>query len=212
MKRNPRAGVTLLETMIALAVMAMIAVILSSGLGASARMLISSGRITQGVDQALTRRDLRNWLEHALPTPFPGQVDGGLRGTASELRFRFISDDGQFWAGDPVLVTLVRGEDGVVSLSARGSADQTQKLSEKIQVLSENSSRLEISYFGRLRPEDPIVWLDHWSPEAGLPELIRIAITDDAHYPPFTIRPGKVALHSEISLSSVLPPTLPSRP
>lgn len=212
MKRNPRAGVTLLETMIALAVMAMIAVILSSGLGASARMLISSGRITQSVDQALARRDLRDWLEHALPAPFPGQVNGGLRGTTSELHFSFVSEDGQFWAGDPVVVSLVRGEDGVFRLGARGSADQTQKLSEKVQVLSEKSSHLEISYFGRLRPEDPIIWLDHWSPEAGLPDLIRITIADDANLPPFTIRPGKVALHSEISLSSVLPPTLPSRP
>lgn len=212
MKRNPRAGVTLLETMIALAVMAIIAVILSSGLGAGARMLISSGRITQRVDEALARRDLRNWLERALAAPFPGQVDGGLRGTSSELRFSFVSDDGSFWAGDPVVVTLGRGEDGVVSLAALGSADQTQKPSEKTQVLSEKSSQLEISYFGRLHPEDPIIWLDHWSPEAGLPDLIRIAIADDANLPPFTIRPGKVALQSEISLSSVLPPTLPSRP
>jgi Prokaryotic N-terminal methylation motif len=213
MKRNSRAGITLLETMIALAIMAMIAVILSSGLGSTARVFVSTGGVSQIVDQAKGRSDLRKMLENALPSTFPGQDEGRLRGSSSEMQFSYISDDGQFWPGDPVVISIKREDGGDVVLRSAGTDAKGQETKNQDQVLAVSSLGLELSYFGHLRPEDPTEWLDHWEPEAGLPELVRISITDDKGlWPPLTVRPGKVALQSEISLSSALPPSLPSRP
>lgn len=213
MKRNNRSGMSLLETMIALAIMGMIAVILSSGLGSGARVLISSGRITQSVNQALARHDLRAWLEHALNAPFPGHTDGGLHGISNELYFSYVSDDSQFWPGDPVLVMLTRDDVGTVNLVADGTSSETQLPLKRTQILAENSSSIEVRYFGRLHPEDTSQWLDHWLPEAGLPDIIQIEVLDsNPSLPPLSIRPAKALLHSEISLSSALPPSLPSRP
>ena len=70
--RNRQSGVTLLETLIALLIMAMVAAILSSGFGTSVRSLNRSAEVASWVDQALARHDFRLWLENALPAPVPG--------------------------------------------------------------------------------------------------------------------------------------------
>ena len=213
MRRERRSGISLLETMIALAVMALIAVTLAAGMGSSARVLRSSGSVTVAVDQAVARRDLRFWVEQALAGAFPGQSEGELRGLANHLQFSFVAVDGQFWAGDPVVVTVALNENSEVTLSAQGSSDETQRKVNRIQVLAGPNAALSIAYFGRLRPEDPMSWLDQWPPGAGLPGLIRFTFsTPQVNIPPLTIRPGKAIAHSELSLSSLLPPSLPSRP
>ncbi len=213
MNRNRRAGVSLLETMIALAVMGMIAVVLSSGLGNSARVLVSSTEVTRAVDMALSRQDLRNWLERALPTPFPGQKNAGFAGSGSALSFSFVSDRGDFWTGDPVLVLLGVNEIGAVILTAMGSADAISTPLKKQVVLSNPKSTMTLSYFGRVNPEAPISWQDNWRSEAGLPQLVRITITNGQNaLPPLTINVGKALRQREMSLSSLVPPALPSRP
>ena len=213
MTRDRRAGVSLLETMIALAVMGMIAVVLSSGLSNSARVLVSSTEVTRDIDRALARQDLLSWLERVLPIPFPGQNDAGFGGTGSDLNFSFISDRGDFWAGDPVVASLVADDTGAVILTAIGSADAKGTPGKKQVALSEANSTLTLSYFGRLNPEAPLSWLDAWRPEAGLPELVRITIANEQNgLPPLTINVGKLMRQREMSLSSLLPPALPSRP
>lgn len=213
MTRDRRAGVSLLETMIALAVMGMIAVVLSSGLSNSARVLISSTEVTRDIDRALARQHLRSWLERAMPIPFPGQNDAGFRGTGSDLNFSFISDRGEFWAGDPVLVSLGADDTGAVILTAMGSADAMGTPAKRQVVLSDAKSTLTLRYFGRLNPEAPLSWLGAWQPEAGLPELVRITIANEQNgLPPLTINVGKLMRQREISLSSLVPPALPSRP
>lgn len=213
MIRDRRAGISLLETMIALAVMALIAGTLSVGLGGSVRVLRSSVGVSAAVDQAVARRDLRTWLEQALVHASPGQGDGGLLGESDQMRFSFVSDDGQFWAGEPVIVTVAHDSLGVVTLTTQGSADGKGREAGSVQVLAGPNSMVEIRYFGRLRPDHEMIWLDHWTPEAGLPELIRFSLsTTEANIPPLTVRPGKSLNHSEMSLSSLLPPSLPSRP
>lgn len=69
MKRNPKSGVTLLETLIGLLVMAMISALIASGFGTTTRHFGRNEQASARVDQALARRDLRIWLEHALPSP-----------------------------------------------------------------------------------------------------------------------------------------------
>lgn len=213
MTRANQAGISLLETMIALAMMAMIAVILSSGLGSSARVLVSSSEVTKKVEVMLARRDLRLWMEAALATPFPGQSSGDFIGTNGSLSFSFVSESGEFWPGDPVEVAVQVNPNGAIELIARGSLNATHEQRMLSQLLTQTPARLSIEYFGRTKPEERLSWLDQWPMGAGVPELVRITVEGEyIHEPPLTIRPRKAILQSEMSLSSLLPPALPSRP
>lgn len=161
----------------------------------------------------LARRNLRSWMEAALASPFPGQAKGGLSGTNNSLSFSFVSETGEFWPGDAAEVSLASNQKGEIELVARGSQSETHKISEKRQLMSLQPARLKIEYFGHVDPEAPISWLEKWPSTAGLPELVRITITDESlEDPPLTIRVGKAIIQREMSLSSLLPPALPSRP
>jgi type II secretory pathway pseudopilin PulG len=208
-KRNPKAGVTLLETLVGLLVMAMVAALLSAGFGSSIRMLNRGEATSELVDQALARRDLRRWLEHALETPVPGDNRPVLSGTATELSFLAIPPDGLFWLGTATAISL---GPSVVAKAQGTGANQRDELQVTLALAPEGSS-LEFRYWGRSAPDLRPEWHDTWASEQGLPDLIRITFKGEGPLPPLmAIRPAKTWRQSEMSLSSLVPPALPSRP
>lgn len=207
--RNRSAGVTLLETLIGLLVMAMVAALLSAAFGTNLRLLHRSQLSSASVDQALARRDLRIWLEHALELPVPNDERQLIFGSETELRFLSIPPGGQFWPGIATQVTL--GPQAIATGTGT-AADQGKEVAIKL-ALAPPETQIELAYWGRSATDQVPEWHDSWTPDQGLPNLIRVTFTGEGPLPPpMVIRPAKAWRQSEMSLSSLVPPALPSRP
>lgn len=215
--RDHMAGVTLLETMIALVVMAFLSIILAASLSMGARVMSRSGDVTDELDQAIARLMLRTSLEHSVASPFPDKTGGGLVGNVSEMVFYSFLDDDVFWAGAAVMFTLDgapgSGPDNGIVVQATGLSAVDRREIQRDLVIVSAANEMLISYWGRAKPTELPRWHDTWSEDAGLPDLVKLTFfgTERA-IPPMVVRPGKAFSQSEMSLSSLLPPALPSRP
>ncbi|CAN1484779.1 Prokaryotic N-terminal methylation site [Paracoccaceae bacterium] len=207
--RNPRSGVTLMETMVALLVMAMVAMLLSSGLGGTARSFNRSGDVSVAIDHALARRELRQWIEHALISPAPGDARAIFQGSQTEFAFLTVPPSATFWSGTATLVGLST----TPQISALGlSIDARAELTSSLMV-APLETRLSFQYWGNRSADEEPDWHADWHATAALPDLVRIDFAGlNNPLPPMVVRPGKVWLQSEMSLSSLVPPALPSRP
>jgi type II secretory pathway pseudopilin PulG len=207
--RNPRAGVTLLETLVGLLVMAMVAVLLSSAFGTNLRLLSRSQASAALVDQALARRDFRIWLEHALESPVPNVPRPILSGTSTELRFLSVPPGGQFWPG---IATEVSFGPEATAIGTGTTPDKATEIGLAL-ALAPPGTLVALEYWGRATPDNSPEWRNQWDPDHGIPDLVRIAFLGDGLLPaPMVIRPAKAWRQSEMSLSSLVPPALPSRP
>jgi prepilin-type N-terminal cleavage/methylation domain-containing protein len=188
MKRKPKAGVTLLELLIALWVMAAAAMILSSTLGMAGRALARVGAVSHDVDAITARLMLRRWLE-AMP------LQARLSGNDTEMIFGTLIDELPLTAA---LVTEVRvtGSGGAV----RASAAEAVVVAE----LAPDGVLLALRYFGSPVPGGLPEWRPDWPVNAErLPDLVQISYTDRGSVvPPLTVIPARLARQSEMSLSS----------
>jgi hypothetical protein len=152
-------------------------------------------------------------LEHAVAY---GGGDGGLIGLdggPTEFSVPVILDDGVFWPGKPAQLSLKSDGNSPIVARVVGAADRDQSDLERDLPLTSRPGTLDIAYFGQTAPDSPVQWSKDWPSSAGLPLLVRVSVTTpDEVPPPIYIRPGKVYAQSEMSLSSLLPPALPSRP
>jgi prepilin-type N-terminal cleavage/methylation domain-containing protein len=214
-QRRTSSGITLLEMLVALALMSLLAVLGLSTLTMAGRTLTRSQVVSGDVGIMLARDELRLWIEHSVAGAAVGDHPSALRGTSDSLAVQSIRDDGTFWPGAPVELTLssVADEDalGAFQLSGLRDSDQTPFVQDR--VISGPSGRISFRYFGQIDANFPPDWTDNWPAEAGLPLLVAISVTDArGDYPPLIVRPGKIYAQREMSLSSLLPPALPSRP
>ncbi len=210
MKRNPKSGVTLLETLIGLLVMAMVAGLISAGFGTTTRFWDRSRQASDRAEQALARRDLRFWLEHALVSPVPGDPRPLLEGTSDRLTFQRFPTGGQFWEGSAAEVSV---RDPWAPPQTAVGPGAVSREDRHASALAAEDTALRFSYWGQRTATEPAGWHAAWPPEAGLPGLIRIDFVGAGQVPPpMIVRPAKAWLQSEMSLSSLVPPALPSRP
>lgn len=190
--RNPRAGVTLLELLIALWVMVAAALILASSLGLMGRSLARVGSEAADVDRIAARVTLRRWLED-MPAA------ARLTGDGRAFTFSTLIDSPPLTAAELIAVQ-VAGADGAVRAQTEG---------EQVQVeLSPAGAIASIRYYGAPTPTDRALWRDDWPATAtALPQLIRIEYDDGARaMPPLTVIPARKAGQIEMSLSSPVPP------
>ncbi len=214
--RHPTAGVSLLEVLVALAVMAFLAVIASSLLTFSGRTLERVSAKSEIAEVALGRNELRSWLERAVMDTEDGVIAQSVTGTANSLTFVAILNDGQFWPAALTEVTLSSPDavdNASLAATATGIAEVGHQPTSRTLRLSQGTARLEIRYFGATIASPIAQWRDSWQAAEGLPDLVELTISDmGMRYPPLIIRPGKEFSQREISLSSLLPPARPSRP
>lgn len=209
-RRNPRSGITLLETMIALLIMAMTASLLASALGSGLRSFDRGARITVQIETAIARHDVRLWLEHALPAPVPGDPRPIFHGTASQLEFLAQPTAGSFRPGQAA--HLILGHDGPLAIAAGFGTDSDTPLQTSMRLAPE-ATTLRFSFWGQIALDQPPAWHDAWPAGQSLPEAVRITFSQTTpQIAPIVIRPGKAILQSEMSLSSLVPPVRPSRP
>jgi hypothetical protein len=187
-KRNRRAGVTLLELLIALWVMAAAAVILASTLGLAGRALVRVGADAADVEAITARVMLRRWLE-GMP------VGARIVGDAGGMTFGALIDEPPMTAAR-VTEVRVTAEGGAVRAVAGDGALAAE--------LAGEGALVGLAYFGSPGPGIAPGWRTDWPATAEiLPDLVRISYeTEGRIAPPLTVRPARLARQSEMSLSS----------
>lgn len=209
-RRNPRSGIALLEMLIALAIMAMTAALLAAMFGRTVGIMDRGEVQASAIEQAVGRQQLRAWLDNALLSPDSTDGRPMFSGTADALTFLTVVDDGVFWPGRAVQVSLPTGPPVAVADGFAGDAGET--VSQSID-LAPSGTGLEFSYWGSAEPNEEPTWQASWPMELGVPALVRITFVSAVNpLPPLVARPGKARYQSEMSLSSLLPPARPSLP
>lgn len=194
-RRNPRAGLTLLELLIALWVMAAAALILASSLDLTGRALARVGSDAAGIGPLTDRNRLRHWIE-SIP---PGAA---LSGDSETLTFTTLIDEPPLDMASLSGVQLTLSD---TTLSALAGPIGARALTA---TLTETATGLTIRYYGSPWPNSQNGWHAEWPATAvALPDLIRIDYQSDlTPAPPLSVIPALSSRQSEISLSSPEPP------
>jgi len=201
MMRNQNAGLTILELLVSMAVLAMISVALVSTLSTGQQVWQRSEQSARQADLAVTRHRLRMLIEHI---PVASRSEQILTGTKEEFLFLTFPEDEALALDEPVIVSL--------NVSS-GSYEITGLLLDKQritihQALASENAVISISYYGAKTAISEKNWHDTWDGVPILPDLIKITIVEENGYqhPPLTVIPGRIWRQREISLSSLSPP------
>ncbi len=208
LNRDPRAGLTLLETMIALLIMALMAVGISAMFGAGVRVLVRSGAVNGELKQSLARRDLRHWADHAMTVSAPDDPRPLLMGRPDGFDLLVLPPGGPFWGGWATRLTL--HPDSTLTAEGKNAQGEIRTL---VLRLGPDSTSVSLRYWGKIQLYSPNSWSNVWPVASSLPDLIQIRFHGSGQQPPpLTVRPARAIFQREMSLSSLLPPALPSRP
>ncbi len=190
------SGFTLVELMASLAIMAMISVLLSSGLVTGRRVwarmdrATASGEAVEGAQGAL-----RSLLERPYPiTRFDASApyvdfEGGAGGLA------FLGPPAD--AARPAALRryqlgLSAAGDLVLSSATSLNPDRHAPYTDQI-VLLRGAQGLDLAYFGTAPPDSSERWRDLWRDRPTPPELVRIRVRfpagDHRQWPDLIIRP-----------------------
>jgi general secretion pathway protein J len=181
--RDPEAGFTLMELLVAITLLSLLSLVLTSslrfGLTAWARGTDHAERVDHGlIVQDFLRRAIGDAYPYFLstdPTRGTGRVD--FVGTAQSLRFLSpapIALGGRGRVRFEVSVDRNGGRSDLVVASAPELADSTSTPERKI--LMPDVEAIELAYFGKRRSDRAANWHDAWAEEPALPQLVRLKV------------------------------------
>ncbi|NDV00573.1 PulJ/GspJ family protein [Pseudoroseicyclus tamaricis] len=198
--RRRNLGLTLLETLFALGISAMMAVALANMFATSNQVWRASSDAPQIVDEAMSRHDLWQALERMPELGNGLEIGDVFEPTAAGFRFLAPAapDEPLAW-----FAIAHEEEDLVLTYPDGTSANLRTAVGQVI-----------FSYYGAPRPEGTPQWKETWEGAVLLPRLIKIQTSgsNGIWNAPFTAWPAKDAAQEEISASSLAPPGWPSRP
>jgi general secretion pathway protein J len=176
----PSAGFTLLELLVALALIGLMAVVLSGGLRFGARVWEASRQATEAVGEvAAVRAFLRRRIAAVQPLPFArqaGVVGGALDGAGDALQFVTLMPPHVGRGGfHHVALAMAQGGRGLrLGWWPLGGAPDGPGSGTRL--LLRGAEAIEISYFGALRDGDAEAWRTDWPAGQGLPRLLGIKL------------------------------------
>ena len=194
-----QAGFTLVETLVAIALLSLLTVALSVSLRFGLDAWAKGSAHSDQLSRALTVEGLlRRVLEEAYPyfvfnDPACQCVDfDGTRDTLMFLAYAPAALGGSGRSRFRLSVTRHEGlSDLVVASQAELAAGSSPSSGEK--TLLAGAAAVEFSYFGRSRTESSARWHDQWSRQIALPELLRIQVRfaegDARRWPDLVIAP-----------------------
>ncbi|WP_322892203.1 MULTISPECIES: prepilin-type N-terminal cleavage/methylation domain-containing protein [unclassified Yoonia] len=184
---NKRSGMTLLEVLVSLVLVAVIAVGIASSTNLGVQVLDRTDKLDQTNPQIALRTRLRHWLTAATPPSVLANFDTRLTGDATSMTFTTLSPT-QFAEENAALQVnlFVAGKD--LRLLVTGVDDAGIPITTYERVLAEDLANLSISYY----TDDPTGdgWRGTWDDPNKLPILVRI-VADEAstpEWPEFTVR------------------------
>ncbi len=193
-RRPGQQGLTLIELLLALAILAILTGFLAGGLSIGRRAFDADriSRIVSGSSAAI--QTVSTLIGSALPVP-DGTRNQGLRiifdGRQQALVFVGLSE-GRSLRGGPHKIRLRRsGSDLVAEIVVAETETKTgDPLPPAIQVGVLNGVReVHFGYFGKINPASPPGWRNEWADAGHLPDLvsIRVDFEDPRRNEPATI-------------------------
>ena len=191
-----RAGFTLVELLVSLAVLALVALVMVSGLRFVVRAVASTDNRREALEElTLGLSVLRGELERAEPLMQKvGQQDLVLfEGTPDRLRFANVEPP--YLAGPPYLAYeySVALDDGSYRIALRrvpfdpNEPDLAVVEEAEPRTVLRTGQALQFSYFGKLRERDKPSWHGEWPPGPRLPDAIRLAGGEDPGWPDLVV-------------------------
>jgi hypothetical protein len=183
---NARSGLSLLELLLALALLAAIAGGLVGTVGLGIRLNDRTSALAEEHDPLAARRLLRALLQSALPPDRITPFDPGFRGDADG--FSFVTLSSRSLAPDAAAIRIavtVQGSDLVMEVET--IPDQGQGRTVLTGLLATGAESVTISYFDQ--HADPPGWSASWESDARLPDLVRVEIPigSQPDWPEFTV-------------------------
>ena len=178
------AGFTLLELLVALAVLGLLSLVLFGSLSFGIQVwqrsedALESANHVHNVEAALFRDVSRAYPLYALIAPGHAKID--FDGTEDSLIF-LTPDDTLPGALDRVTIKQEASDDGTV-VTRSSALELSAQAGTQDTVLFTHVGQLRFSYFGADASGKPSAWRDEWRDRTRPPSLIRIEIA-------FTNRP-----------------------
>ncbi|MEX2644458.1 MAG: prepilin-type N-terminal cleavage/methylation domain-containing protein [Acetobacterales bacterium] len=195
-----QAGLTLIELLVALALLGLIVGALGGALGTGLAGTRSLDRKVERLEEVrLTQATLRRLLESARPVQWqePGPSGGQVVGfDGARERLDFVAMMPAWPAQGGLHLMRLALEDGRLLLLRRISAGEEpgfdfDRLSERT-VLMEGVSALHLSFYGAETERRAARWHDDWQGATALPRLVRIDVerSDGGLWPLMTVAPA----------------------
>jgi general secretion pathway protein J len=190
-----RAGFTLLELLIAVALLALLMTILFGGLRLGTHQLERrSARLERSSRVALVQNFLRGQLGDARPLTVAASSDDAIvfDGRPDEVEFVGVAPESAVRGGLQLFAVGFARQDGgggELLLRARfyrGAADGFKRT-----VLLDHVESATFAYFGSTAPDEPPRWHATWHDIAYLPTLVRLSVTfsDGGRMPDLVVAP-----------------------
>jgi general secretion pathway protein J len=190
-------GFTLIEVLVALALMSLIGTILLASLQIASHTWQRVTREVAAVDE-ISRA--QQFLRQRLATIDPPQstnavLQPALVGVGDAMEFTGLANGPSGKESLRYQVSLSRAERGVIEVRYRedrehpfGSPDQGWSS----ETLLDHASALTVAYWRRIGKSEG-EWVDHWSDKDTLPRLIRVEVSfapnDSRRWPPLYVEP-----------------------
>ena len=184
-----RHGFTLVEVLIALALVGIVSLLLLEGIRFAAlglgRVSDQAGRLEarRGIEELL-RRDLGTVFTASLPPAMPALIGG-----PQSMRFLTLAEDGGAGLYRVDLAIAARGGERALVLTRR-RLGATGALDTEREVLAPRLKFLRIAYFGRATQDAKPQWQQSWGDSRFPPLMVRIALDtgDGLARPPLVVR------------------------
>lgn len=186
-RSGSKAGMTLLELLIALALLALITGGLASSLSLSLRLYDRAQALDEVSDEIALRGNLRRWLMSALPPSRLTHIPGEFEGDADSLSFLTLADT-PFAPMTALLQISVAAEADQLIMALNHLDDTGVVIQTERRVLLEDWNGGTFQYFD---DGDEPGWRNQWLDQPSLPRLIKIAAEpfSTSNWPDFVVRP-----------------------
>ncbi len=171
---TPRAGLSILELLIALAVLALIAAGLSGALGLGVQVWDRSRSLQNTETPIILRHRLRNWIEQAAPPTRLTKFATDFTGGPDHLRFVTFSQT-PFAPNAAALRVRLGADDGMLRLSYDELDDEGATLATHDFAMAD-ADFIRFRYFDIDDRETG--WQDSWTASHKLPDLVQIEAGD----------------------------------